>query len=222
MELGGAENQADLLMDAGSTVATVDDVGNAYGAMAAQYVDLFASSSAVHPDDLDLIERHLTIRQGVVLDVGCGPGHVTAFLRSLGVDARGIDLVPEFIQHARATDPNGSYEFGALPHLPVADRSAVGVLAWYSLIHMEPEDLDEALAELRRVSAPGAVIVVGFFDGDEFCEFDHAVATAHYWPVDEIAARLERAGFCEIERMSRPGIDESGRRAHAAISATAT
>jgi hypothetical protein len=29
-----------------------------------------------------------------VADVGCGPGHVTAHLRGLGVDAFGIDLSP--------------------------------------------------------------------------------------------------------------------------------
>ncbi|HMG41155.1 MAG TPA: class I SAM-dependent methyltransferase, partial [Acidimicrobiales bacterium] len=68
--------------------------------MAEQYIELI-SSTQVHADDLALIARHLSIRPGAVLDVGCGPGHLTAHLRSLEVDATGLDLVPEFIDHAR-------------------------------------------------------------------------------------------------------------------------
>ena len=51
--------------------------------MADQYAALLGSSTQVHADDLALIVRHLSIRPGTVLDVGCGPGHLTAHLRSL-------------------------------------------------------------------------------------------------------------------------------------------
>ena len=55
-----------------------------------------------------------TCRVGLssVLDLGCGPGHLTDYLRSLGVDAMGIDMVPEFIAHAKATHPTGRYQLG--------------------------------------------------------------------------------------------------------------
>jgi cyclopropane fatty-acyl-phospholipid synthase-like methyltransferase len=61
--------------------------------MAEQYIELI-SSTQVHADDLALIARHLSIRPGAVLDVGCGPGHLTADLRSLEVDATGLDVRP--------------------------------------------------------------------------------------------------------------------------------
>ena len=60
-------------------------------------------------DDLAFIGRHLSGQPGTVLDLGCGPGHITDYLRSLGVDATGIDMVPEFIAHAQAAHPSGSY-----------------------------------------------------------------------------------------------------------------
>jgi SAM-dependent methyltransferase len=189
--------------------------------MAEQYIELFASCAGVHADDLDLIARHLSILRGAVLDVGCGPGHLTAHLRSLGVDATGIDLVPEFIDHACASYPDGRYELGSMHQLPVPDRSVAGILAWYSLIHLRPDELDGVLAELRRVMVPGGTLVAGFFDGDEVAAFEHRVATAYYWPVDELSARLDRAGFTEVERRLRPGVPEPGRRPHAAIAAIA-
>jgi len=189
--------------------------------VAEQYIELFGSTAQVHVDDLALIARHLSIRPGAVLDVGCGPGHLTAHLRSLDVDATGIDLVPEFVAHAHATHPDGRYGLGSMHRLPVPDRSVAGILAWYSLIHVPPDDLDAVLAELRRVMAPTGTLVAGFFDGDEVVAFEHKVVTAYRWPVDELAARLRQAGFTEVERRRRPGVAEPGRRPHAAIAAVA-
>ena len=188
--------------------------------MAEPYIEL-VDNTPLHPDDLALIGRHLSIRPGAVLDVGCGPGHLTAHLRSLEVDATGLDLVAEFIDHARVTHPDGCYELGSMHQLPVPDRSVAGILAWYSLIHLPPDDLDGVLAELRRTLAPAGTLVIGFFDGDEVVAFEHKVTTAYYWPADTFARRLRQAGFTEIERQRRPGIAKPGHRPHAAIAATA-
>jgi SAM-dependent methyltransferase len=198
----------------------LEQVQRAYGALAEQYIEVI-SGTPMHEDDLALIDRHLSSRCGPVLDVGCGPGHLTAHLRSRGLDATGIDLVPEFIDHARATYPDGRYQLGSMDRLPVRDRSVAGMLAWYSLIHLPPDDLDGVLAELRRAMAPAGPLVVGFFGGDEVVAFEHKVVTAYYWPVDAFAERLRRAGFTEIERCHRPGVPKPGQRPHGAIAAMA-
>lgn len=104
-----------------------------------------------------------------------------------------------------------------MQRLAVPDHSVFGILAWYSLIHMPPDDLGAVLAELRRAMAPTGTLVVGFFDGDEVAAFEHRVTTAYYWPVAELVAELRRAGFEEIERNRRPGVGHHGHRAHAAV-----
>jgi SAM-dependent methyltransferase len=179
-------------------------VGQAYTAVADLYIELFGSSEKVHVDDLALIERQLSIRPGTVLDLGCGPGHITGHLHSLGVDARGIDLVPEFIAHARAAHPDVDFRLGSMERLDAADHSVAGILAWYSLIHLAPQDVDGVLAEFRRVMAPGGRLVVGLVDGDEVGAFDHRVVTAYRWPVEEFSERLARAGFTAVEHQRRP------------------
>jgi len=199
----------------------MDDARRAYGVMAESYIELVRTNE-MHNDDLALIDRRLSIRPGTVLDAGCGPGHLTAHLRSLEVDAIGLDVVPKFIDHARATYPDGRYELGSMRQLPFPDRSVAGILAWYSLIHVPPDELDDVLAELRRVVRSAGALVAGFFDGDAVAPFDHKVTTAYFWPVDEFAARLQRAGFTEVERSRRPGTTEPSHRPHAAIAAIAT
>ena len=186
---------------------TFDHVRRAYAAVAEQYIELFAAADRGHPDDLAFIERHLSGRAGPVLDAGCGPGHLTGHLRSLGVDATGIDLVPEFVAHARARHPGAPFRLGSLTDLGVPDHSLAGILAWYSLIHLPPDALDGVLAGFRRALAHDGVLVIGFFDGDEVAAFDHKVVTAYRRPPDDLAARLARAGFTEVERLRRPGDD---------------
>jgi len=87
----------------------MDAIRRAYGDLAPQYIDLFGSAARVHDDDLELITRHLSCRSGVVLDVGCGPGHLAAHLSSRELDVIGIDMVPEFIEHATRTHPEVRY-----------------------------------------------------------------------------------------------------------------
>jgi SAM-dependent methyltransferase len=192
-------------------------VRDAYSSVADRYIELFGTTPQVHADDLAFIARHLSDRPGTVLDLGCGPGHLTGYLRSLGVDAVGIDLVPEFIAHARATHPDGEYHLGSMASLDAENRSVAGILTFYSLIHLPPAELDAVLEEFRRVLAPAGKLVAGFFDGAEVAAFDHTVVTAYRWPVGEFSERLARAGFTEVEHQRRPGDDNH--RPHAIIAA---
>lgn len=214
-----------LTHDPNSTVRTpvpwsvVEAVRRAYGRLAGRYIELFGVTSLVPADDLALIDRRLSIRPGTVLDVGCGPGHLTEYLRSRDVEAIGVDVVPTFIEHARTAHPHGRYLLGSMDRLPIADHSVAGVLAWYSLIHVPPDDLDGVLTELRRSLAPAGALVAGFFDGAEIAAFEHQVITAWSWPFEEFSARLRAAGFAAVERHQRPA--QGGHRAHAAIVAVA-
>ncbi|MEV4656675.1 class I SAM-dependent methyltransferase [Micromonospora sp. NPDC049301] len=198
----------------------MEQVRQAYGSVADLYIELFGTRQQVHADDLAFIGRHLAGRPGRVLDLGCGPGHITGYLRSLGADATGIDVVPEFIAHARATQPGVEFHLGSMESLDVADHSIAGILAWYSLIHLPPQKLDGMLSTFRRATAPSGTLVLGVFVGDEVEAFDHKVVTAYRWPMDEISARLTRAGFTEVERLERPS--DGTHRPHAAIAAIAT
>lgn len=195
---------------------TGDVVRASYSARSREYVDLFGSMTSTHPSDRILVSSWAASLTGAVLDAGCGPGQWTGFLAGCGLAASGIDLVPEFVDRARAQYPHLSFDLGGFESLDAAAESLGGVLAWYSLIHHHPQDIEAPLAEFARVIRPGGGLLVGFFEGPAVEAFDHAAATAYRWPVAELGRRLAASGFEVIEAHTRTG---SGHRPHGAITA---
>ena len=52
-----------------------------------------------------------------IVDAGCGPGHWTHWLTELGAEVEGVDLVPAFVELARARFPTASYRVARLDDL---------------------------------------------------------------------------------------------------------
>ena len=132
--------------------ASYDAVAPAY---ADHLVDELLGSCRSRRWLLDRVAAHAD--GGPVVEVGCGPGHVTAYLAEAGADAIGLDLSPAMVAEARSRFPDGSYEVGDLRRLmrPTYGAGWAAVLAWYSLIHLAASELPDALAALTRPLLPG-------------------------------------------------------------------
>lgn len=103
---------------------------------------------------------------GLVADVGCGPGHITAHLHQYGVEAFGIDLSPAMIDVAKRDHPDIRFGVGSMTHLGLTDASVAGLVAWYSLIHVPDDEIGPVFAQFRRVLRPGGPLLLGFHVGD--------------------------------------------------------
>lgn len=192
-----------------------DRVRAAYGARADEYVRMLGSVAALSPIDAARIRRWSLDVSGRILDAGSGPGQWTAYLDAAGAQVEGIDLTPEFVAHSRSAYPHVTFREESLLDLPYGDGSLGGVLAWYSLIHLEPDEVASALAEFARVLVPGGSVLLGFFEGTDG-EFDHAVTTARFWNVASITRMLDAAGFVVTDHETR---QDPGARPHASICA---
>lgn len=124
------------------------------------YASLFANRLETHPFSRSVIGVFAELVRGAgnlwAADVGCGPGHLTAMLHDLGLDAFGLDLSPAMIDHARRAHPELRFGEARMEALPVEDGTLGGVLAHYSMIHTPPGELPALLTEQVRVLAPGA------------------------------------------------------------------
>lgn len=186
-----------------------------YTEMSDAYTRMFGAVAHVHPDDLRFLERNFGRCGGTILDAGCGPGHLTGYLTDLGLNATGIDLVPAFIETARANWPEVEFNVGSMCPLDLPGASLGGILAWYSLIHCEPGTVGDILHTFRTALSDNGTLVIGFFEGEDVESFEHKVTTAYRWPVEEMSETLSAAGFVEVDRLRRPGTDHV--RPHAAL-----
>ncbi|HZJ49062.1 MAG TPA: class I SAM-dependent methyltransferase, partial [Acidimicrobiia bacterium] len=150
-------------------------VREAYADRAEEYTALLGSMANTHESDQRLVAKWASDLRGAVIDAGCGPGHWTDFLKKRGVDAEGIDHVQAFIVQARKRFPTVPFRVASLGDLEVRDGYAAAILAWYSVIHLAPNDLPTVLREFARCIAPGGSLLLGFFEGDTVEPFPHAV-----------------------------------------------
>jgi SAM-dependent methyltransferase len=95
-----------------------------------------------------------------VLDVGCGPGTITADLAEMVDPGRvtGLDSSPAVIAQARAAHPGADFVVGDVFALDLADDSFDVVHAHQVLQHLD--DPVAALREMRRVARPGGLVAV--------------------------------------------------------------
>jgi uncharacterized protein len=90
---------------------------------------------------LDRVADHAAGRP--VVEVGAGPGHVTAYLDRRGVDVTQVELPP------------------------AAGSGLAAVLGWYSLVGLAPSEVSDAVAALARPLAPAGWLVLALHDRED-------------------------------------------------------
>ncbi|WP_129338843.1 class I SAM-dependent methyltransferase [Cellulomonas endophytica] len=139
------------------------------------------------------------------LDVGCGPGALTAELVArLGASSvHAVDPSPSFVAAARSALPGVDVRQAMAEVLPFADAAVDAALA--QLVVPFLRDPVAGLGEMRRAVRPGGVVAA--------CAWDHAGGRsplAPFWDavravgldaVDESGAPGVRAG--DLERLAR-------------------
>jgi SAM-dependent methyltransferase len=104
-----------------------------------------------------------------VLEVGCGPGHLSTRLARHGFDVTGLDLDPAMISRAQANTDRAVHRGGRRPSFLVGDVAALAfpdqsidlVVSTLSMHHWA--DPAAGLAEIGRVLRPGARALIWDF-----------------------------------------------------------
>lgn len=159
---------------------------------------------------LDLIARVRPAKADRIVDLGCGPGHLSAVLRERWPHAhiRALDSSLQMIERARAEDPDPrtTYECADLrdwrPEEPVDVVVSNAVLQWV------PGHLD-LLPRLADAVAPGGALAIGVpsnFDAPSHVilrELSERAPYAEHVPADQHPTASGARDFLDV--LARPG-----------------
>lgn len=193
------------------------DTQSSYDRVAAEYAQHFNNELDHKPHDRALLDRFVGIviedGGGMVCDIGCGPGHVAAYLHRQGLNTVGLDLSPEMLAGARKLHPSLTFYQGDMRKLPFADRELAAITAFYSVIHIPREGVTDTLREWRRALRPGGRLLLAFHIGDEVVHLEEWWGEAvnldfAFFTSAEMHGYLEAAGFMVDEAIERPPYEQ--------------
>ncbi len=202
----------------------ISDIEVGYDRVADEYVRRIYDELRHKPLDRQLLDRFAESLQGdgVVCDIGTGPGHVARYLHDRGGKVCGIDLSAAMVERARSLNPGIEFRQGNMFALDIADETFAGITGFYALVNIPRPEIVRALGELRRVLKPGGILLLAFHIGN------HTLHQEEWWGAEvslyfyffranEMTGYLKAAGFEideVIEREPYPEIEQQNRRAY--------
>lgn len=194
----------------------LDTVRESYDRVADAYVEMVESTGLgdirTHPWLQAAVDAFATSVAGLgpVLDVGCGPGLVTAYLAERGLDVTGVDLSPRMIEHARRLHPTCRYRLASATELDLGEATHGGLLGWWSLFNLPRDVLPEVLAAFARALVPGGQLLVATHVGDDDLARTEAYGgvpvrwTTYRWRPEQLATLLHQAGLHVVADLRLP------------------
>jgi len=108
-----------------------------------------------------------------VLDLGCGSGEHTRFLKSLGCDVTGVDASPSQLEAARTADPGGRYVQASLMELGSTIEAGQGgaLCVGNTLPHLSEEaEVRSFFSGLAGILLPGAPFLLQLLNYDRILD----------------------------------------------------
>jgi SAM-dependent methyltransferase len=184
-----------------------------YDTVARKYEARFLDELAGKPRDRELLSAFSESARDPVIEIGCGPGQIGAFARERGRRVVGVDLSREMARLA-GTRLDAAL-VGDMRALPFASGLVGGIVAFYSLIHLQRPELGPTLAEFHRVLRDGGRLLFSVHEGEGDVVLDRFVDepvpfAATLYSLDEMVAATDAAGFdVTTAERRRPYADES-------------
>lgn len=184
-----------------------------YDPVAEVYAAAYFNELDDKPLDKEYLNKfnELVGSEGLVCDLGCGPGQIGQYLKSLNMNVIGVDKSAKMIEVAKRFNSEIDFYCDDMTKLQVGNSSWAGIVNFYAIMHIPPSEIFNVLEEWNRVLASGGYLLLGFLVGEEVdrvSEFlDKEVDLEFYQFSSELVIKtLEAADFEVIESTEREPI----------------
>jgi SAM-dependent methyltransferase len=195
------------------------DPNATYDMLAGDYASRFVDELDAKPFDRAFLTRFaVAVADGAstarpVCDLGCGPGHIGAFVAAQGIAVIGIDRSPGMVAQARRSFPDLTVRQGDMLALDLPDGALAGIVCFYALIHIPRSLAPVALAEMRRTVVAGGPLALAVHGGTGSLHatqmLERPVALdATLFELNELTDLVSRAGFTIDEAHERSPLAE--------------
>jgi SAM-dependent methyltransferase len=199
-----------------TTDQSSDSVASGYDVIAEAYLKHVFLELKDKPFDREFLDRFASSCQedSLVLDLGCGPGHVGQYLTDRAVRVCGVDISQRMVDLARQLNPGMRVVRADMRTLPFEAGTVGGVIAFYSIIHLPFVGVGTAFREMARVLRPGGILATAFHVDDKVLQVDElwGIKTRldfMFFEPAQIGRALTEAGFVVIYSVERQPYDES-------------
>lgn len=144
------------------------------------------------------------IKNGRILDLGCGPGHHSKYFSNLDFKVTGIDLSSEMIKLARKEFEDVNFEVMDILHLNFEENSFDGIWASASLLHIPKNQIKLILNKLKGVLINNGILYISLKEGkgsELFNDIRYGGVDKFYvyYQLEEIKNILKDVGFNILE-----------------------
>lgn len=181
------------------------DVGRSYDRVAVQYADQIGDELASKPLDRAALNAFAEMTQGLVLDVGGGPGQVALYLAQQGVAVASTDVSHAMCGVARRAGlPSATAD---MTQLPFASGALGGIVCFYAVIHLDSGQRAVAYASFGRVLHAGGLVLLAFHTRDADHPMGAEAEVSSWWdqPVSLTFRYLDPA--IEAEALAATGFE---------------
>ncbi len=193
------------------------DTQAGYDKLAEVYAKHLYNELAHKPFDRKMLDLLVdkTERQGIICDLGCGPGHVARYLHQRGSAVTGIDLSDGMVAQAQRLNPTITFQQGDMQAMVnVPEHAFSGIAAFYSIIHVPQENVLQALQEMRRVLLPQGTLLLSFHIGTEIRHIEELWGQPVsidfiFYETADMKSWLQQAGFVLDEVIERDPYPEA-------------
>ena len=184
-----------------SVISAYDDIAEAYWE---------AYQEADEADWVHWEQFVVACNQKKVLDMGCGTGDATIYLKKRGINACGIDLSDGMLKMAQKNSDDIIWIKGDICNCPFPDKSFYGIVLSYTINHLNIEMAKMVFSEIERLLQDCGYLLIAYHVGEGEEYITEPLNTSlriyyHYYTSDVISRLLP--GFKLVSHYQRKSLN---------------